>query len=91
MSDDKIVKMVDKSDDAGHWSPEDALRSALEDIGKRGAFEKGKKLLVLALDDSDGQYSISFRQAGMRMSECTALCEIAKDLFKKEIGHMSNE
>ncbi|OEU65363.1 MAG: hypothetical protein BA863_01810 [Desulfovibrio sp. S3730MH75] len=52
------------------------------------AFKDGKKLLVLALDEGDGsEYSISFIQSGMRMSQCLALCEAAKTLFLDEMGY----
>ena len=68
-------------------SPSQALNDALESIGQNGAFEKGKKLLILALDDTEENYSISFIQAGMKMSECNNLCDIAKALFKEEMGY----
>jgi hypothetical protein len=57
----------------------------LEDIGTRGAFKQGKKLLILALDDTDGMYNISFVQAGMKFSECIVLCEAAKQTFLRDM------
>jgi len=84
-----LIDLSEKTGDAGMRSQKQALEDALSEIGKRGAFESGKKLIVLALDDQDGQYSISYVQAGMKMSECVTLCEISKTIFLKEMGYIS--
>jgi hypothetical protein len=86
MSND-IINLANKTNDGTKQSPEQALSTALDDLGKYGAFEKGKKLLILALDDTDG-YSVSFIQAGMKMSECLTLCEVAKTLFLSEMEYI---
>lgn len=84
----KIINMGEQTNNGALQSPKQALECALEDIdGGRGAFAGGKKVLILALDDND-QYSISFRQAGMKVSECIALCEIAKTLFLSEMDYI---
>lgn len=87
MSDENIVNMAFHSGSAKMLSPEGALREALKDIGENGAFKDGKKLLILALDESNDEYSISFIQAGMSMSECISLCEISKSVFKNQMGY----
>lgn len=87
MSDDNVVSMANKYRDGTLQSPKQALEDAIKDIGVRGAFKNGKKLLIIALDDDD-QYSISFVQAGMTMSECNNLCDIAKTIFKTEMGYI---
>ena len=87
MSWDHVVELADVANNGCMWSPQQALNSALQDVGHRGAFKCGKRLLVLALDDSDGDYNISFVQAGMSMSECLALCEVAKTVFLAEMGY----
>ena len=69
-------------------TPEMTLKECLNDIGKRGAFKNGKKLLVLALDDTEGKFSVSFSQAGMKMSECIALCEVGKTIFLTEMEYI---
>lgn len=88
MSDkDKVVSLSKITGDAGFDSPEQVLRDAIKEIGRRGAFENGKKLLILALDDNN-QYSVSFMQAGMKMSECVTLCEVAKTIFLREMEYI---
>lgn len=88
MSDDKkVISLAGVTGDAGFQSPEQLLREAIKEIGKSGAFEKGEKLLILALDDN-GQYDISFMQAGMKMSECVTLCEVAKTIFLREMEYI---
>lgn len=83
-----IVSLSDKTNNATFSSPESALRDALEELGKRGAFKQGKKLLILALDDTDENFHVSFIQAGMKMSECVAVCDVAKNIFKKNMGYV---
>lgn len=84
-----VIDLSEKTGDAGMRSQKQALEDALSEIGKSGAFEGGKKLIVLALDDNDGEYNISYIQAGMKMSECITLCEISKAVFLKEMGYIS--
>ncbi len=83
----EVVNLGKKTRNAMMQSPSQALNDALESVGQYGAFEKGKKLLILALDDTEENYSISFIQAGMKMSDCNNLCDIAKALFKEEMGY----
>ena len=45
------------------------------------------KAVILYLDDSDGQYYVSWAQAGLRMSGCISLCELGKERFKDELGY----
>ena len=86
-----VVKIGDYSGDAGHFSIKDSLEEAIERIGKEGAFEKGRKVMIVALDDTDECYNISFIQSGMRMSECITLCEVAKVEFLRQMGHISQD
>ena len=88
MSDDTVISMANVVGDGAFHTPEQALQEALRDIGRHGAFKDGKKLLILALDDTEGDYDISFIQAGMKMSECLALCEVSKTLFLTEMNYI---
>lgn len=89
MNDKKITSLSLKANNGKMNSPEFALNDALGNIGVAGAFKNGKKILILSLDDTDGQYNISFVQAGMSMSECNNLCDIAKAVFKSEMGYIN--
>lgn len=68
-------------------TPEETLKDALEHIGKHDAFKNGKKLLVLCVDDTDNNYKVNFVQGGMTMSQCLLLCEVAKQIFIKDLGY----
>ena len=85
----KVLSMADAARDGTLQTPKQALEAAIDEIGKRGAFENGKKLLIIALDEGGNKdmYRISFVQAGMKMSECLTLCEVAKTLFLDELGY----
>ena len=84
---DKVISLSERTNNAAFESVEGALQDAINCIGKKGSFISGKKILILALDDSDDQYQVSFIQAGMKMSECIALCEVSKTIFKNEMGY----
>ena len=86
---DKVESMAKYTSDATFQTPLQALEDAVNDIGKHGSFKNGKKLLILALDDTSGEYKISFIQAGMKMSECLTLCDISKTLFLEEMGYIN--
>ena len=86
-----IVKLADKTNNGFMQSIEYALEDALKQVGKNGAFEKGSKILILALDDTEENYSISFIQGGMKMSECVGLCETAKTIFLSEMNYINSE
>jgi len=81
-----LTNLSDKSQSSLHTSPEQALREALKDVGEVGALKKGRKVLILALDDSDG-YSISQYCAGLKNSECVALLNIAAKSIITDIGY----
>ena len=90
------MKVIDMSEKAGNGfmrTPESALKDALESLGKEGegAFEHGTKLLVLCLDDTEGQYSVTWVQAGLKMRECLSLCEVGKTLFLKEMNYILSD
>jgi len=83
----EIINLSKITGDAGMQSPKQALEDAISEIGQRGAFMNGKKLLILGLDD-DGGFQVSFIQAGMKMSECVSLCEVAKTIFLSEMNYI---
>jgi len=75
------ISLAEKKCDGTLWSIEQMLRDLVDDKERLGEYNKA---VVLLLND-DGQYSVGFSQAGMKMSECVALCEMGKDMFKKGI------
>jgi len=83
----KVIDMSEHSNDGVLRSVESALNDAIECIGKEGAFINGKKVLILALDDTDGEYKVTWIQAGMKMSQCMALSAVAQKLFIDEMGY----
>jgi len=76
------ISLAERQGDGTLWSIEQMLRDLVDDKERLGKYNKA---IVLLLND-DGQYFVSFSQAGMKMSECVLLCEMGKDLFKEEMG-----
>ena len=84
----KVINLAQKLQDGTLQTPEMCLQECLDtDIGKRGAFENAKKIIIIALDDTNDEYSVSWCQAGMKMSEMLALIEITKACFKRDMGY----
>lgn len=69
------------------YTPEQTLQSAIDDIGKFGALEKGKKLIIVCVDETEDCYRVTWYQCGMKMSQCLALCEVAKSKFLEEMDY----
>ncbi len=90
MRKDNIVNLGRRFNSGLLATPEMILLDSLNDVGKKGALKDGKQILIIALDrgKSGDDYSLSFNQAGMRMSDCIALCDIAKTLFLTEMGYI---
>jgi len=81
----KLVDLGTRLNDARYASPRQILEESLEAIGKEGAFESGKKCLIICLDDTDDNYWVSTKNAGLKCSEIIALCEHVKDTMMSEI------
>ena len=89
---DNIVYISKATGDGTMQTPEMALNDALEDIRSgSGAFKNGKKLLILCVDDTEENYNLNWIQAGMTMSECLALCDVAKTRFLYQMGYSLGE
>jgi len=84
---DKIVKIVDKNGNAKSWSPLDAIKSSEEILSPGGVMENSKKCIVVMLDDNDEDYHMSYRQSGMKCSECIALLTIAIADMRRDMGY----
>jgi hypothetical protein len=83
---EKVIPFVNKSESALSWTPKDALKSALEEIkDENSIFSTANKIIIIALDDNNGIYNTRYIQAGMKSSECLALCEITKTALKQNI------
>jgi hypothetical protein len=81
----KIVSLAEKSGSALHWSPEEMLEKALDDV--RGGQRKANKAIVVFLDDTEGRYHIGYNQSGMRLSELVALLEVVQADAIRDIGY----
>lgn len=82
-----VINISDHSGDGGMQSPVMCLEAAVKDFDG-GVLQDYKKVLILALNDNDGEYSVKFMQAGMKMSQCMALSEVAKTIFLTEMGYI---
>lgn len=87
----KIESIGKKINNGKMMRIEDMLEDVVSDIGVRGALKKGSKALVVTLDDTDGKYNVNYYQAGMKMSECLALCEAVKAIFLQNMNYIPSD
>lgn len=84
-----VINMSKKADNAMMWSPKQLLEDTISDIENEDIeiWSKCKKIVVIALyDEEEGSYDLSFKQAGMKVSEIISLLDISKSEFKKLMG-----
>jgi len=86
MNDENVISMANKKRDSSLWTPKQALEDALNDLENDEGYKDVNKILIVFLTKSDESYKTSWTQAGMSMSECVALCEVAKASFLNNIG-----
>ena len=81
----KISYLADKTGNSSDWTVPQMLQDALADETIiDGTYDKA---VLIRLNDKNGDYNVGFSQAGLSMSECISLAEIAKDLFKEQMGY----
>lgn len=83
----KIVSNIaEKTNSSMSVSVEMLLRDAIKDTSPGGKLENSKKVLILTLNDDD-QFTVNYFNAGMKASECVALLDIAKNIFKTDMHY----
>jgi len=81
-----VTLMATRANNANTWLPLDALFAAVQEVeDPLSAMSKAKKMMILALNDADESYHMRFMQAGMCMSECVVLCDVAKTTFMRKL------
>ena len=87
MSDKKVIKLADAANSGTHRSPENMLEEALKEV-REGQWAGRKKALVITVDEEDDSYIVNWMQAGLKMSQCVSLCEVAKVKFLTEMNYV---
>jgi len=81
----KVSYLADKTGNSSDWTVPQMLQDALADETIiDGTFDKA---VLIKLNNKNGDYDVGFSQSGLSMSECIALADIAKELFKDEMGY----
>lgn len=87
MTNDNIKSFARETDNGQMMTPRETLEDVIASIGVAGALQKGTKVIVMCLDDTEGGYTTTWFQGGMTMSECVSLCEVTKTRFLEEMGY----
>jgi len=89
MSKDKVVHMGIRKHDGTMLTPQTTLDLAARDLEEGGDWHGCKKVMVIFLDDSEGDFDVGWRQSGMKMSECLALLKVAEIKVLNQLGFIS--
>jgi hypothetical protein len=85
----KAISHLHKAANTGHRTVKQLLEDELErhNNAEWPEEERYNKAVILYLDDTKEEYHTGFAQAGMKMSECVALCSISESRFEKEMNY----
>ena len=83
---DKVTKLSEVTDNNRFRSTKEALEDSLLCIDDDAGGFAGKKILILALDDTHGDYTVSFQRSNLSDTESIALVRIAESMFLKDMG-----
>jgi len=84
--DNKLILLSEETSRGDLRSPADMLSEALDDHTS-GEMSDNTKAMVLSLDNQNGEYNVTWYQAGMKCSEMLALLEVAKTKILQEMGY----
>jgi len=79
----KLVKMSERSDNALSWTGIDVMEDVLRKM-RDGELPKVRKIIVMILDDSNGNFSVSHVKS-MWSSEALAAMEVCKDNLVRQL------
>ena len=82
----KVVSLGEYTNNGVMRDPISALKDVISLI-ESGEIEPDK-ILIMALQTKDGQYSTSWHQAGMKMSECLPLLDVTKIRILQEMEYI---
>jgi hypothetical protein len=83
----EVISMSEKLNNGAMQSPLQMLQDAIKELESHENLKAAKKCIVLFLNEEDGSYDVRWMQAGMKMSQCVTLCDMAKSRFKEEMGY----
>jgi len=84
--DKKLILLSEETSRGDLRSPTTMLAEALDDHVS-GDMADNTKAMVLSLYNKDGEYNVSWYQAGMKCSEMLALLEVAKVKILQDMGY----
>ena len=82
-----VIQLADRSNNAAHISPVETLHRVIAEQEAGGEWEGRKKMLVISLDDEDGSFDVSFRNAGMSCSNILAAIRIMEYKMLMAMGY----
>jgi len=85
---DNIVHISNYSNNSFAITPTQLVAETIKDLETEGSIVFGtKKMLIICLDDSNDEYNILIRNAGLKTSETIALLDLAKKVQSNCMGY----
>lgn len=82
-----VINLGEKTNNAVFSTPVDTLEDSLQRV-RDGKWKDRSKVVVISLDDKDGDYNASWIQCGMKTSELLALFAITQAMCLEEMGYI---
>ena len=82
-----VTNLAKVSNDARHWSALDAIKDHQEHIDTGGALEDFDKILIISLNDNNGEFTVKWTQSGLKSSVMLAVLETAKSTILESMGY----
>jgi len=83
---DNIISLADQTDRGDLRSPESMFLEVAADHADDG-INDNKKAMAISLDTANGEYNISWYQAGMKCSEMLTMLEVTKAIILRDMGY----
>ncbi len=83
----EVAKLSEFSGNGNHRGAIDAVNDHKQEL-EDGRLKGFEKVMIISLDDTDGNYSVKWSQAGLKSSEMLSLLEVAKTTLLGTMGYL---
>ena len=85
----EVAKLSEFSGNGNHRGAVDAVNDHKKEL-EEGALKGYEKVIIISLNDGNGEYSVKWSQAGLKSSEMLALLEVAKTTILGSMGYLDS-
>jgi hypothetical protein len=83
---ENIIKLVHDKKDPKRPTPLDVIDACKNQLSEGGRLENYNNCMVIALNNTDGQYKLAYARSAMKSSECIALLVMTIAELRHKMG-----